>query len=85
MLWRALGNQVEQGGHIQQVDLVAAGSLRDNSDEDPTLSEYHPHGTLGWSADAPIAVAWFPYNRCDVWVCTSCARPFLRYAEFGSY
>ena len=65
--------------------LRCVGTLRDNSDEDPSLSEYHPHGTHGWSADAPIAVAWFPYNRCDVWVCTSCARPFLRYAEFGSY
>lgn len=67
-------------GRLQRV-----GSLRDAHDEDPTLEEYHPAGTSGWSADAPIALGWFPYNRCDVWQCASCARPFLRYTEHGGY
>ena len=32
-----------------------------------------------------IAPAYFPYNRCDVWTCVQCARPFLRYTEYGGY
>ena len=46
--------------------LRCVGTLRDSNDDNPTLSEFHPRGTHGWSADAPIAPAWFPYNRCDV-------------------
>lgn len=66
--------------HLQRV-----GTLRRDGVEDPTLLEHHPRGTHGWSADAPIAPAFFPYNRCDVWVCRACARPFLRYTEYGGY
>jgi hypothetical protein len=50
-----------------------------------TLEEYHPRRTRYWSADAPIAPAWFPYNRCGVWRCRTCAMVFLRYAEHGGY
>jgi hypothetical protein len=49
------------------------------------LEEYHPTGTNSWSVDAPIAVHHFPYNRCDVWQCVRCGRPFLRYTEYGGY
>ncbi|WP_077034238.1 hypothetical protein [Pelomonas sp. KK5] len=65
--------------------LERVGTLRDPADEDPTLAEHHPNGTHGWSAEAPIAPAFFPYNRCDVWRCRACARPFLRYTEYGGY
>lgn len=65
--------------------LEAVGTLRDPADEDPTVAEYHPGGTHSWSPDAPIAPAWFPYNRSDAWRCTTCARPFLRYTEVGGY
>lgn len=65
--------------------LACVGTLRDPADEDPTLEEYHPRGTHGWSADAPIALGYFPYNRCDAWVCGTCRRPFLRYTEYGGY
>lgn len=61
------------------------GTLRREENDDPTLVEHHPDGSHAWSADAPIAPAFFPYNRCDVWVCVSCARPFLRYTEYGGY
>jgi hypothetical protein len=61
------------------------GTLRDPANEDPTVREHHPGGTHAWSADAPIAPAYFPYNRCDVWACITCARPFLRYTEYGGY
>lgn len=62
-----------------------AGSGRLDDNGEPTLSEYHPHGSHSWSADAPIAPGWFPYNRCDVWRCRRCARAYLRYTEFGGY
>lgn len=66
-------------------DLLCVGTLRQPEVEDPTLKEHHPRGTHSWSADAPIAPAFFPYNRCDVWVCRHCRRPFLRYTEYGGY
>ena len=65
--------------------LEPVGTLRRPEDEDPTLAEYHPAGTNAWSPDAPIAPAFFPYNRCEVWRCRACARPFLRYTEYGGY
>ena len=65
--------------------LRKVGTLRQAGDEDPTLLEHHPAGTNAWSADAPIAPAFFPYNRCDVWECVGCRRPFLRYTEYGGY
>ena len=65
--------------------LERAGTLRDPALDEPTVAEYHPAGTHAWSADAPIAPAWFPYNRCDAWRCRTCARAFLRYTEFGGY
>lgn len=61
------------------------GTLRQPGDEDPTLDEYHPLRTHGWSPEAPIAPRFFPYNRCDVWECGRCGRPFLRYTEYGGY
>ena len=65
--------------------LRCVGTLKNAADEDPTVEEYHPRGTHGWSVDAPIAPGWFPYNRCGLWTCTACARPFLRYTEYGGY
>ena len=61
------------------------GTLRDPADEDLTLQEHHPADTNAWSPDAPIAPAFFPYNRCDVWECANCRHPFLRYTEYGGY
>ncbi len=65
--------------------LERMGTLRDTSIDDPTVAEYHPGGTNAWSPDAPIAPAWFPYNRCEVWRCKTCRRPFLRDTEYGGY
>lgn len=66
--------------HLKQV-----GTLVDEAIEDPTVEEHHPGGTHSWSANAPIAVAFFPYNRCGVWQCVACERLFLRYTEYGGY
>jgi hypothetical protein len=65
--------------------LRPVGTLRRPGDDDPTLTEYHPNGTNAWSPDAPIAPAFYPYNRCVLWQCTGCSRTFLRYTEYGGY
>jgi hypothetical protein len=72
-------------GALDRNQLRRIGTLRPLLPEDPTLEEYHPRGTHAWSADAPIAPAFFPYNRCEVWECVRCGRPFLRYTEYGGY
>lgn len=65
--------------------LARLGTLRDPDEPEPTVQEHHPHGTRYWSADAPIATAYFPYNVCEVWQCRSCGRGFVQYTEHGGY
>jgi hypothetical protein len=77
--WEALSAAADR------TQLRRIGTLRDPAVDDPTLEEHHPQGTNAWSADAPIAPAFFPYNRCEVWECARCGRPFLRYTEYGGY
>ena len=72
-------------GSFDAARLRKVATLRRPGVEDPTLEEHHPSGTRSWSPHAPIAPAFFPYNRCEVWQCASCGRPFLRYTEFGGY
>ncbi len=72
-------------GPVGEPLLRHAGSLRPDGDEEPTLEEHHPDGTRFWSADAPVATAFFPYNRCELWLCRACGRGFLQYTEFGGY
>jgi hypothetical protein len=68
-----------------QVTLV--GSLRpaDRFGPEPTYEEFHPNKTRYDSADAPMALAYFPYNRCDVFRCGPCGRVLLKYTEYGGY
>lgn len=61
------------------------GSLRDEADDEPTVAEHHADGSSYWSARAPIATTFFPYNRCEVWACRHCGRGFLQYTEYGGY
>jgi len=72
-------------GTFDVSSLQRVGTLRNADIDEPTLNEHHPRGTHAWSADAPIAPAFYPYNRCDVWVCRACTRLFLRYTEYGGY
>lgn len=72
-------------GGFARSGLRLVGTLRRSGDEEPTLAEHHPAGTHAWSIDAPIAPAFFPYNRCDVWQCVACERSFVRYTEYGGY
>jgi hypothetical protein len=72
--------------------MTAVGSLLAEQDDgdmalgsEPTFEEFHPEGTRYESPLAPIAPAFFPYNRCDVFSCSRCDRLLLRYTEFGGY
>ena len=77
--WESIPGGFDRGA------LRPVGTLRQPDEEEPTLLEHHPAGTNAWSPDAPIAAGFFPYNRCEVWACAGCDRPFLRYTEYGGY
>ena len=64
--------------------LKLIGTLR-MEDQPEVWDEYHPHGTHSWSANAPIAIGYHPYNRCDIYQCVDCSRKYLRYGEYGGY
>jgi hypothetical protein len=70
---------------MPEAQLHVAGTLAEQHQDDATFAEYHPDGTRYWSADAPIAPRYFPYNRCTVSECTVCGRSYLRYVEGGGY
>ncbi len=68
-----------------QEQMQLLGTLRDPGIYEPTQEEFHPGGTRYASADAPVAVKFFPYNVCDVHACSRCHKTLLRYTEFGGY
>ena len=67
------------------VQMCLLGTLRDEQQLEPTYEEQHVSGTRYDSKNAPVAVSYFPYNRCDVFACQQCERRLLRYTEFGGY
>jgi hypothetical protein len=70
---------------LDETQFREIGTLAPEDDPEPTFSEYLPGKTTYWSADAPIAPRYFPYNRCTVWQCSLCSRLYLRYTEGGGY
>ncbi|MDR5753100.1 MULTISPECIES: hypothetical protein [unclassified Caballeronia] len=70
---------------LDETQFREIGTLAPENDPEPTFSEYLPAKTNYWSADAPIAPRYFPYNRCSVWECSVCGRLYLRYTEGGGY
>ena len=78
--WESLAEYRWNAAQMTQI-----ATLRDPSLDEPTFEEHHPQGTRYDSAGAPVALQFFPYNRCDVWRCSQCARHLLRYTEFGGY
>ena len=68
--------------------MQAQGTLREDLPDgqmEPTFEEFHPQGTRYDSPKAPIALKYFPYNRCDVFACTKCGCGVLKYTEYGGY
>ena len=78
--WESVNDTEWPAKHMQQV-----ATLRDPDVYEPTFEEHHPNGTRYDSADAPVALKFFPYNRCDVFACSQCQQHVLRYTEFGGY
>ncbi|WP_306545002.1 hypothetical protein [Malikia spinosa] len=65
--------------------LQPLGALWLPGDDEPTLEESRLTGVDAWSPLAPISLAHHPANRCEVWACRACGKPFLRYTEYGGY
>lgn len=64
------------------------GTLRQPLPEgqtEATFEEHHPEGTRYESPQAPIAPAFFPFNRCEVFGCAQCGCAVLKYTEYGGY
>ena len=61
------------------------GTLVDDPWQEAAWDEYHPQGSNYWSPGAPIALRYFPYNRCVIWQCAVCGRCALHYVEAGGY
>ena len=78
--WTSMAEERWPGDQMQQVP-----TLRDPDLLEPTFEEWHPEGTRYDDPNAPVAIAYFPYNRCAVWQCRSCQGSVLRYTEFGGY
>jgi hypothetical protein len=68
--------------------LMAVGTLRrplPAGQTEATFEEFHPQGTRYESPLAPIALTYFPFNRCDVHACNHCGCAVLKYTEYGGY
>ena len=70
---------------LPETQLVDIATLIADPYDEPTFTEYHPDGTRYASPEAPIAPAWYPYNRCNIARCQQCGRHLLRYMEAGGY
>jgi hypothetical protein len=80
LAWESLAE-----GRWPAAQMDKLGTLRDAELYEPTFEEFHPQGTRYDSVDAPVALKFFPYNRCDVFSCQQCQRSLMRYTEFGGY
>ncbi|CDS52270.1 hypothetical protein [Polaromonas sp. CG9_12] len=78
--WESFTEDRWPGPSVQRL-----GTLRDPAVDEPTLQEFHPGGTRYGSPDAPLALEFFPCNRCDAYACNRCGRTLLRYTEYGGY
>ncbi len=72
-------------GDWPNAQMMAVATLRDPELDEPTFLEFHPDGTRYESPNAPVALRFFPFNRCNVWHCSRCDQHWLRYTEFGGY
>ncbi len=77
--WEALPSAADDASLVRQGTLQSAGA------DSVAAADSAAAGSDYWSPDAPIALGVHPYDRCEVWSCQACGRPFLRYTEFGGY
>lgn len=70
----------------EESKLKKIGIVVDNEGNDVSSSnEYHPDGTNYYSKNAPIALAYYPYNGCEVYQCSESGKLFLIYTEYGGH
>ncbi|WP_188150487.1 hypothetical protein [Teredinibacter waterburyi] len=48
-------------------------------------TELHPNGSNYWSADAPIAIHFYPYHESKINLCKECKAVLLTYTEFAGH
>lgn len=72
-------------GGMPESAVKPLGALWLAGDDEPTYEELRPNGVDAWSPEVPISLAHHPANRCEVWACINCQKPFLRYTEYGGY
>lgn len=65
--------------------VAPVGALWLADDDEPTYDELRPLDMDPWLPEVPISLPHYPANRCTVWACTACQKPFLRYTEYGGY
>lgn len=80
--WESVPGERWPAAHVT---LLGSLCSADHFGPEPTYEEFHPNKTRYDSPDAPIAPAFFPYNRCDVFSCGQCDRLLLKYTEYGGY
>jgi hypothetical protein len=64
---------------------ICIGTLAKYPAEEAIIAEYHPDNTQYWSAAAPIATRYYPYNQSTVWRCLRCERLYMRHNDDGAY
>ncbi|WP_444919802.1 hypothetical protein ACJJID_12735 [Microbulbifer sp. CnH-101-G] len=69
----------------ENIELVAEFYDSNESIKKNGYNEYHPGGTSYWSADAPIAVNYYPYHESRINICKKCNAVFLTYTEYAGH
>ena len=83
--WESVGDDRWPAAQMRAVGTLRQPLPEGQSESEWTFEEYHPQGTRYESPDAPIAPAYYPFNRCDVHACAQCACAVLKYTEYGGY
>lgn len=81
--WESVSDDRWPAGQMRLVGTLRQALSPEQTE--PSFEEFHPEGTRYESINAPIAPAYFPFNRCDVHACTRCGCAVLRYTEYGGY
>lgn len=83
--WESVGDDRWPAAQMRAVGTLRQPLPEGQSESEWTFEEYHPQGTRYASPDAPIAPAYYPFNRCDVHACVQCGCAVLKYTEYGGY
>ena len=69
---------------LEESTMIHLGRLvPDDSEVRETMSTYP--GSNYWLPDDLIAMAWYPYNFCEVFQRKNCNSYYLVYTEFGGH